>query len=90
MAKPMYMRLPHGEADERKRYSMADPDACDEAYAAVRRWQFSEGEEPSREDFARVLAMADCYLHLTTYELGQEHCVRQLRDVWRARRAVKP
>lgn len=37
---------------------------------------------------AYVLMLANAYLTLTTYELGQEHCLRKLRDIWRARRAT--
>lgn len=37
---------------------------------------------------AYVLMLANAYLTLTTYELGQEHCIQKLRDIWRARRAT--
>jgi hypothetical protein len=80
------MRLPHDETDEAKRYSLTDPRECDEAYTAVYRWRWYGEREPTPEEFARVLMLAGDYLHLTTYELGQECCVRKLRDVWRALR----
>ena len=89
------MRLPHSETDERKRYTMADPDELDAAYSRVRSEVFPFHRAAStptvtvdRNDLARLLFAVDCYLHLTTYELGQEQCVRQLRDIWRARRAA--
>lgn len=83
MGDPLRIRLPHAETDERKRYSMTDPDSA-RLRGAMRRCRYGK---PTREDLLAVLGAATDYLHLTTYELGQEHCVSQLRDVWRARRA---
>lgn len=80
------LRLPHDETDERKRYSMPDPDEHAEAYGEVYRCLYG-GEELSREQLKRVLELAGGYMALTTYELGQECCVEKLRDIWRARRA---
>jgi hypothetical protein len=90
------MLLPHGETEERKRYAMPDPDALGPSYgrlydATWYRHPFGtplpETIEVSREDLRRLLSLANGYLTLTTYELGQEHCVSKLRDVWRARKA---
>ena len=77
------MRLPHGETDHRKRYSFSDPDS-ERLIEALDRCRYGT---PTREDVLLVLGVASDYMHLTTYELGQEHCVRQLRSIWRARRA---
>ncbi|MCC6649040.1 MAG: hypothetical protein IT374_26165 [Polyangiaceae bacterium] len=55
--------------------------------AVVYRWRFHGERAPTPGEVARVLMLAGDYLHLTRYVLGQEHCVRQLRDLWRARRA---
>lgn len=86
--KPVRIRLPHDETDERKRYSLTDPDGENaDAYGRVYSARYSK-TEPDPDDLSRVLSMAGDYLHLTTYELGQEHCVRQLRELWRARRAA--
>lgn len=81
------MSLPHDETDERERYSMPDPDEHADAFSRVYRHRWYGEAEPSREDFERVIMLADGYLSLTTYELGQECCVEKLRDIWRARRA---
>lgn len=84
----MSLRLPHGETDPDKTYSMPDPDALGAAYEAVYRARFYGGPPASPDDIARVLTLAGGYLDLTTYELGQECCVEKLRDIWRARRAL--
>lgn len=87
------MRLPHDETDERKRYAMPDPDALAPAYGSLYDAAWYRGDRTtetvtvSREELRRLLSLAGGYLDLTTYELGQEHCVEKLRDVWRARRA---
>lgn len=90
------LRLPHDETDPAKRYSMPDPDGrLFASYDAARR-RLSPGcsleDLPaevrlSREELEHVLRLAMGYLDLTTYSLGQEHCVEKLRDIWRARRA---
>ena len=43
--------------------------------------------ERLRGQVYRVLVLAEAYMDLTTYPLGQECCVGKLRDIWRARRA---
>lgn len=83
------IRLPHNETDETKRYSLTDPRAGEAAYAAVYRWKYYGEREPMPDELAIVLMLAGDYLHLTTYELGQECCVRKLRDMWRALRAAE-
>lgn len=77
------MRLPHDESNERKRYSFSDPDS-ERIAEAMDRCRYGT---PTREDMLVVLGVACDYVHLTTYALGQEHCVGQLRAIWRARRA---
>lgn len=81
------IRLPFGETDPAKRYSFPDPDSeklHDAAHAA------RYAPETLTKGQAMWLAeIASAYFSLTTYELGQEHCVAKLRDIWRARRAVK-
>lgn len=85
----LHMDLPHGETHRDKVYSMPDPDGLIGAYENVRErvyhpeWKL----DPTREDLKRVLMLAEGYLDLTTYTLGQECCVGKLRDIWRARRA---
>lgn len=81
------MRLPHGEADPAKRYSMPDPDELHASYERVYRARWYGGPAASEDDIAYVLTLAGGYLDLTTYTLGQECCVGKLRDIWRARRA---
>lgn len=84
------MRLPHDETDEHKRYTMPDPDALKELYLEARRAYYlpelNEHGTPTDEQIGALLSLADGYLGLTTYELGQEACCRKLRDIWRARR----
>lgn len=83
--------LPHGEEDERRTYVMPDPDEAGTGEALRALWEAYDapGDKVTvrRDDLVRVLGLAIGYLDLTTYELGQEHCVRKLRDIWRARRA---
>lgn len=81
-----YIRLPLNAKDEKKRYSLADPDALAKLVNFARHAHY-EGSRLSGTEISALLTIAQSYLHLTTYELGQEHCVRQLRDLWRARRA---
>ncbi len=82
----MIIRLPSPTADPSERYSMPDPDVLYSAYERVYRSVWHDRGEPKIEDVKSVLALADGYLDLTTYPLGQECCVGKLRDVWRARR----
>lgn len=87
------LRLPHDETDESKRYTMPDPDALCHLLASARdkTYPYNFGQfDPSvitREEMVALTSLAEGYLTLTTYELGQEHCVEKLRDIWRARRA---
>lgn len=77
------LRLTPGETNPRRTYTLPDPDSPglhDAAHAA-------RSGEPTRSQLYELAAVAEAYLHLTTYSLGQEHCARKLRDVWRARRA---
>lgn len=87
--------LPPGEEDPGKTYVMPDPgdllrDAYVRAYHAVYRGSLGDDSPVTltRRDAQRLLSLADGYLTLTTYALGQEHCVEKLRDIWRARRAA--
>lgn len=89
------MRLPHNEQDERRRYNMADPDALLELARSAREKtcpglgiEFDPGTI-TREEMIALTTIAASYFALTTYELGQEHCVQMLRDMWRARKARK-
>jgi len=84
----MRIKLPHGESDTAKRYSMPDPDALGAAVSVLYRSIFYHERPPTREELIRVVTLAQGYLDLTTYELGQEHCAAKLRDIWRARRAT--
>ncbi len=83
----MRLQLPHGETDERKRYSFPDPDALGGLYESAYRAAWYEKRPLERDEVLALLSMASGYLDLTTYELGQECCVEKLRDIWRARRA---
>ena len=83
--------LPHDAPDRRGDYLMPDPEHGAEAYRSLYGAAFdgsgSDGDVVvTRTELRRVLALASGYLTLTTYELGQEHCVGKLRDIWRARR----
>jgi hypothetical protein len=79
----MRMTIPHDETDQRKQCSFSNPDS-ERIEEAMDRCRYGS---PTREDILVVLGVASDYLHMTTYELGQEHCVGQLRAIWRARRA---
>ena len=87
--------LPHGEADPRKRYIMPSPDARADAYSSAYHaaWYGTQRDAETvtldKETLRSLIALAGGYLDLTTYELGQEHCVGKLRDIWRARRAAR-
>ena len=82
------MPLPHDNQDPAERYSMADPDALQPLYESAYRAHFCDKRPLTDQEMAAVLTLAGDYLHLTMYALGQTHCVAQLRDVWRARRAA--
>ncbi|MEL6705730.1 MAG: hypothetical protein AAFP15_15800, partial [Bacteroidota bacterium] len=71
MGEPLRIRLPHAETDKRKRYSMTNPDSERLRDAMYR----CRHKKPTREDLLVVLSAASDYIHLTAYELGQEHCV---------------
>jgi hypothetical protein len=66
---------------------MPDPDVLRDAYAVVYRHEYYGERAPTDSETAMVLTLAAGYLDLTMYELGQECCVKKLRDIWRARRA---
>jgi hypothetical protein len=84
-----FLRLPHGETDERKLYSMPNPDVLMESFKIVYRNRFCRERVPTQEEMDHVIYLADAYLSLTMFELGQECCVGKLRDIWRARRALE-
>ena len=84
----MRLNLPHGETDERKRYTSADPDRCSEAVGVLHYWLHNGGASPTFEQFEQVLALAKSHIHITTHELGEKHGIKKLRDIWRARRAL--
>lgn len=81
------MKLPHGETDDEKTYSMPDPDALLEAYDTAYRVHFSEKRALTDDQLAILFTLAGGYMGLTMYGLGQECCVGKLREIWRARRA---
>jgi len=90
------MDLPHGEREPSKTYSMPDPDGLHEYFLDARRAVFPgigklDGRSPrvlTYEQAVALVTLAEGYLTLTMYELGQECCVGKLRDIWRARRAT--
>lgn len=68
---------------------MPDPDELSPTYdTAYRAWFYGNLDSRSltHEQMVVLFTLAQGYLDLTTYELGQEHCVSKLRDIWRARR----
>ncbi len=81
------LKLPHGETDPRKTYSFPDTDALSEAYAEAYDRHFHQKKSLTNSQVRVLLSLAQGYLALTTYVLGQECCVKKLRDIWRARRA---
>ena len=90
-----YIRLPHDETDEAKRYTMPNPDALIDTYRRLRGRAFPPFPVIltcpvllDTDDLRAVLSLADGYITLTTYSLGQECCVGKLRDIWRARRSL--
>jgi hypothetical protein len=97
VAKNVMLRLPHSETAPEKLYSFPNPDTLIVAFRALNQevYLFADDEQRSRnrvtvsyEHVAYVLMLAHAYLDLTMYELGQEHCVEKLRDIWRARRVA--
>ncbi len=86
--------LPHAEAHRERCYIMPSPDARADVYTTAYHaaWYGTQSDEPAvtldKETLRSLIALAGGYLDLTTYELGQEHCVGKLRDIWRARRAA--
>jgi hypothetical protein len=83
-----HMRLPHDETDMRKRYTLPDPDVLGDSVTIAHRYLYYGEREPTKVEWQNVVALAEAYFFLTTYTLGQEHCVEKLRHVWRARRAL--
>lgn len=82
------LRLPLGETDRAKQYTMPDPrrvsELLDRTSVGLR------GDSPvmlSRGALLELHAVARAYLHLTTHPTGQERCVAKLREVWRYLRA---
>jgi len=82
------LHLPTPDAPDSERYIMPNPDALFEAYDRAQGAVWHCKSEPSMEDIKALLSLAQGYLRLTTYELGQESCVGTLRDVWRERRRL--
>jgi len=83
------MRLPHDETAECNWYTMPDPDVLEPLYRAARHRRYYPNTHLCYTDEQitdALIALAGGYLDLTMYELGQECCVRKLRDIWRARR----
>jgi hypothetical protein len=68
---------------------MPDPDIGVSLYESAYRAYYYSGSnrELPHELVVALFTLAQGYLDLTTYELGQEHCVAKLRDIWRARKA---
>ena len=89
---PIRLRVPHDESDSSKVASWPNPDheSVQNAFA-VTTDMLGTGVLSERERLAvlTLQGIADAYVHLTTYELGQETCVRALRGIWRARRAQR-
>ena len=87
--------LPNGDHRRERQYVMPSPDALGDAYeraydAAWYRPQTEGGEVTlDKQTLRDLISLAGGYLTLTTYALGQEHCVGKLRDIWRARRAAR-
>lgn len=85
---PSRVKLPHDETDDRNVYSLSNPDYVRDVAERVHRAVYRTDSPADPDDIRALLSSVSDYLHLTTCELGQEHCVRQLRDLWRYRRAV--
>ena len=66
-------------------WRITDPES-EELHAGMARLRHGSAE---KIDVGRVLEAAESYIHLTTYELGQEHCVAKLRHIWRTLRAER-
>ena len=77
--------LPHGEQDPAKQYIFPDP-LHGPFIEAERKARYNPQALTSTELLA-LCSLASAYRSLTADELGQEHCVKKLRDIWRARRA---
>lgn len=95
MTAPLRLRVPHDETDETDESKVAsfpnpDHDAVDKAFGRANDLLFSKRLGVEDEAAVRMLySIAEAYMHLTTYDLGQEVCVTRLRQIWRARRAAK-
>lgn len=81
------------EASPETHWQAADP-TDPETDEALRRLRYSGelGDElvtVRKADIYRALHMAETWAHFSTYELGVEHVIRQLREVWRALRFLE-
>ncbi|MHA1573443.1 MAG: hypothetical protein ACTSX8_05565 [Alphaproteobacteria bacterium] len=76
--------LPHGEKDPAKQYIFPDP--LHEPFIEAEQKARYNPQALTRTDLLALCSLAAAYRTLTSYELGQECCVKQLRDIWRARR----
>lgn len=81
------IQLPYDETNPAKVYTLVDPESVYEDVQSARDGHCHHKRELTRHEIALLLDIAGDWLHLTTYELGQECCVGKLRDLWRARRA---
>jgi hypothetical protein len=84
MAERKAGRLWFGEGDQR--FSFPDPEDGD-LMGAMWKLRYNPGGVTEADRF-RVLAAADAYRHMTTYPLGTEHVIKQLRRVRRALREL--
>lgn len=71
-------------------WMISDPESVQLNEAMHRmRYEYAQSETTSKQhksDIYHVLAAAEAYQHLTTYELGVEHCITKLRAIWRGLR----
>ena len=84
--------LPHDEDRPSHNYQMPWPGGDNAMILPVidhqARWTDAESLTIKVTDLRRIIALAQGYMDLTTYELGQGVCVEKLKDLWRARRAI--
>jgi hypothetical protein len=74
-----------GKGDDLKVFP--DP-LCPDLHESMHRMRY-DPELIESADMWRVLAAAEAYLHLTTYPLGVEHTVKDLRQIRRVLKADK-